>query len=151
VIAYKRNYANDGTLSKDLITLLHQMFIGGIDDSIAGRFRKKGEYVGVGTYIAPAPEHVERMMKGILVECLSNMDIYFLDKVAKFHLDFETIHPFCDGNGRMDVCSSICSYYSLVSRASSFAIKRKTYIIEHSAITAKRKTQKPWRKSWLWP
>jgi len=77
------------------------MLIGGIDDSIAGRFRKKGEYVRVGTHIAPAPEHIERMIEAILNEYSSNLESYFIDKVAKFHLDFETVHPFCDGNGRI--------------------------------------------------
>ena len=81
--------------------LLHQMLIGGINDAIAGRFRQQGEYVRVGTHIAPAPEHVERMIDNILVEYSSNLDTYFLDKIARFHLDFETIHPFCDGNGRI--------------------------------------------------
>ena len=61
VIEYKRNN-NQKQLTKKLILFFHQMLIGGIDDSVAGRFRKKGEYVRVGTYIAPAPEHVERMM-----------------------------------------------------------------------------------------
>jgi len=89
VITYKRDKAQNDTLTKDLILLLHQMLIGGIDDPIAGRFRKQGEFVRVGTYIAPAPEHVEQMIESIL------------DKIAKFHLDFETIHPFYDGNGRL--------------------------------------------------
>ena len=43
-------------LKKDFILFVHRMLIGGIDDSIAGRFRGKGEYVRVGTPIAPAPE-----------------------------------------------------------------------------------------------
>ena len=101
VTEYKRKKARDSQLNKDLILLLHQMLIGGIDDAIAGRFRQAGEYVRVGTYIAPAPEHVERMIDNILIEYSSDLGSYFLDKIARFHLDFETIHPFCDGNGRM--------------------------------------------------
>src|SRR3989338_1747091 len=101
VITYKRNKAHNDALTKDLILLLHQMLIGGIDDSIAGRFRKSGEFVRVGAHIAPAPEQVEQLIKAALLEYSSNLDIYFLDKIAKFHLEFETIHPFCDGNGRI--------------------------------------------------
>ncbi len=101
VIGYKRGSAKEYTLNKDLIVLLHQMLLGGIDDSIAGRFRRAGEFVRVGAHIAPAPEHVERMIEEILRDYGSNLDAYFLDKIAKFHLDFETIHPFNDGNGRI--------------------------------------------------
>ena len=101
VTEYKRARAEDSELDEELILLLHRMLIGGIDDAIAGRFRRQGEYVRVGTHIAPAPEHVERMMENILIEYSSDLDSYCLDKIARFHLDFETIHPFCDGNGRI--------------------------------------------------
>lgn len=100
-IGYKRNAAQKRELDTELILLLHRMLIGGIDDAIAGRFRRAGEYVRVGTHVAPAPEHVERMMEQTLLAYGSDTTSYFLDAIAKFHLDFETIHPFCDGNGRI--------------------------------------------------
>ncbi len=101
VIEYMRKKVKESELGKDLIVLFHQMLIGGIDDAIAGRFRGNGEYVRVGAYIAPAPEHVERMLETALLEYSSDLGTYFLDRIARFHLDFETIHPFCDGNGRI--------------------------------------------------
>ncbi len=101
VMEYKRARAEDSELDEELILLLHRMLIGGIDDAIGGRFRREGEYVRVGMHIAPAPEHVERMMENILITYSSDLDSYCLDKIALFHLDFETIHPFCDGNGRI--------------------------------------------------
>ena len=101
VMVYKRNKVKTEPLTTDFIKLLHNMLLGGIDDSIAGRFRKNNEHVRVGTHIAPPPEHVEPMINKILLTYANDLDGYFLDKIIKFHLDFETVHPFCDGNGRM--------------------------------------------------
>jgi Fic family protein len=101
VINYIRDKSKEKEIDKELILLFHQMLIGGINDEFAGRFRKTGEYVRVGTHVAPAPEKVDSMIEDILNYYTNNLDKYFLDKIAKFHLDFETIHPFCDGNGRI--------------------------------------------------
>ncbi|MGA2667079.1 MAG: Fic family protein [Patescibacteria group bacterium] len=101
VVDYTRNKAQTEELSKELILLIHQMLIGGIDDRIAGRFRQSGEYVRVGAHIAPAPEQVERLIDNILIDYSSDHRLYFADKIAKFHLEFEWIHPFLDGNGRI--------------------------------------------------
>lgn len=101
VINYIRDKAKEKEIDKETILLLHQMLIGGINDKIAGRFRKPGEYVRVGTYIAPSPEKVESMIAVALDYYENSLDKYFVEKISKFHLDFETVHPFCDGNGRI--------------------------------------------------
>ena len=62
VVGYIRAKSQEREIDKETILLLHQMLISGINDQIAGRFRTKGEYVRVGTHVAPAPEHVERMI-----------------------------------------------------------------------------------------
>ncbi len=101
VVSFIRTKSQEKELDREEILLLHKMLIGSIDDTIAGRFREKGEYVRVGTHIAPAPEHVEAMIASIISGYEKSASVYFLDAIAKFHLDFETIHPFCDGNGRI--------------------------------------------------
>ena len=101
VFEYIKNKTSSHNLDEELILFLHKMLIGGINDDIAGRFRKYGEYVRVGTHIAPAPEHVASMVESALLDYSSDHTTYFLERIAKFHLEFEHIHPFCDGNGRI--------------------------------------------------
>lgn len=101
VVEYIKGKSGTFELNTETILLLHKMLISNIKEDIAGRFRQSGEYVRVGTYIAPPPEHVERLIEANILEYLSDHDTYFSDKIARFHLEFEHTHPFIDGNGRM--------------------------------------------------
>ena len=101
VYEYIRNKKDEILLKKEMILFIHGLLIGGINDGIAGRFRKENEYVRVEKHIAPAPEHVLRMMEVLLYEYTSDHTTPIFSKIAYFHLQFETIHPFVDGNGRI--------------------------------------------------
>lgn len=101
VFEYIKNKISTKDVEKELILLLHRMLITNIKEGIAGRFRTQNEYVRVGAYIAPAPEHIEVMISAQLLEYSGNHTDHFLEKIGRFHLEFEHIHPFCDGNGRI--------------------------------------------------
>ena len=101
VMEYIRTKSQTAEVSEDVILLLHHMLMESISDKIAGRFRGPNEYVRVGSFIASAPEHITRRIDEMLVDYTSNHDTYFAEKIARFHLEFETIHPFLDGNGRI--------------------------------------------------
>lgn len=87
-------------LSVDLILKLHKILLTDIS-GFAGRFRADGEWVRIGTHIGANPAFVNSLMYE-LVEKYNQLDEdYFLDKIAYFHAEFENIHPFSDGNGRI--------------------------------------------------
>ncbi len=86
-------------LSEDGMLLVHATLLGNIQDDCAGRYRKAGEHVRVGVHIAPPPHDVPSLM-GKLLSAYDDERAHILTRIVNFHLEFERIHPFLDGNGR---------------------------------------------------
>jgi Fic family protein len=101
VVTYISKKAHEAELSFDIIFALHKMLLTNIRDEIAGRFRNLNEWVRVGSHIAVNPVEIESRMEHILLAYKSNTEESIITKIAKFHLGFEYIHPFVDGNGRI--------------------------------------------------
>lgn len=81
----------------DDLFLAHKILMGEILSS-AGSFR--GVNVQVGEHIAPQPSMVNDLMTNLFA-WLKNSDEHMLLKSCIFHYEFEFIHPFSDGNGRI--------------------------------------------------
>lgn len=92
---------NKTILNTKLILSMHKILLTDIDDKIAGRFRVGKEWVRVGNHLGANPQFVPTLMQELVDNYNQNKISYFLDAVAYFHAEFETIHPFVDGNGRM--------------------------------------------------
>lgn len=88
-------------LTIELILALHKTLLIGIRDDRAGRFRCGKEWVRVWGHVWANPAFVSSLMYELVNQYHVRLDGYFLDAIAYFHAEFETIHPFCDGNGRM--------------------------------------------------
>lgn len=102
-------YLKKKPISLNLIKEIHNILL----DSVRGRNKSRGQfrtsqnYIGrpgtpieQASYIAPPPERV--------MELLSNLEKYIhsvekdpLVQLAVVHAQFESIHPFLDGNGRV--------------------------------------------------
>ena len=91
----------DEPLTTDLILRWHGMLLGNIRDDVAGRFRRAGEWVRVGGHVGANPEFVSGLVSDALARYRADVSSSFLDAVARFHCEFEVIHPFADGNGRI--------------------------------------------------
>lgn len=96
-------------ISTRLIKKAHKTLLSGVrgDQKMPGEFRRSQNWIGGASlidavFIPPPHYYVDEYMYD-LENFLHNDSIYFpaLLKIALAHYQFETIHPFLDGNGRV--------------------------------------------------
>lgn len=107
-------YANadlkDKKFSINMINTMHKLLLSGVrgENKSPGEIRSIQNYIGPkglgkegATFIPPIPEEVPELLDN-LMEYMNNMyDEEAFIKVAISHVQFESIHPYKDGNGRM--------------------------------------------------
>ena len=93
-------------LSTDAILAMHDALMRPHDPDIAGRWRSEQVWIGGGRlgphhaqFVPPQHSRVPAAMDD-LIEFMDRDDLPALVQAAIAHAQFETIHPFADGNGR---------------------------------------------------
>lgn len=93
------------------ITAIHKTLLEGTDQSdIGGHIRDVQNWVGGrlnspidAEFVPPPPEYVPGLLED-LVAFVNREDMPAVVQAAIVHSQFETIHPFADGNGRVGRC-----------------------------------------------
>jgi len=101
VVSYINQKAQNEKLTLDNILLMHKMLLSNINDGVAGRFRNQNEWVRVGSYIAVNPKEITDRLEKTLAQYNASSSEHIIRRIALLHLNFEHIHPFVDGNGRI--------------------------------------------------
>jgi len=89
----------DDKITRELLLEWHKDIFGETKFDIAGKFR---DYlVRVGPHLAPDWQDVENLMRDFIEFINKNKKMNFVELAGRAHYQFEKIHPFGDGNGRI--------------------------------------------------
>lgn len=112
------------SFDNDSVLAAHAALLGRSKPDIAGQFRDTQVWVGgrgatphTATFVPPHAARVDASMRD-LVEFTRRTDIPPLTQAAIAHAQFETIHPFPDGNGRVGrvIVHALLRQYGLTRR-----------------------------------
>jgi len=100
----------DLPLCMRLIKETHAILLSNVrgNEKLPGEFRKSQNWIGyagctlnTASFIPPDPETMEKALSDLEKYIHEESSISDIIKIALIHYQFETIHPFLDGNGRM--------------------------------------------------
>lgn len=105
-----KNFLREKPLSENVIKDLHRILLNSVrgQNKAPGEFRKGQVFIGPygatineATYIPPEPQYIPELFSNLEKFIHSSDIIDPLVQIAIAHYQFEAIHPFMDGNGRV--------------------------------------------------
>ncbi len=99
----------DAPITQDLIMELHKVLLSGVrgEGKEPGKYRSHQNWIGKSNdimeadFIPPAPGSIQGLMSNLVRYIEEDGPETVLLKIGMMHYQFETIHPFRDGNGRI--------------------------------------------------
>ena len=91
---------NSSKITENDILQIHKLVLSGIDDENAGKYRQEVVFISGTEYTPPPYKEVPELMKTFTEKLNKKGNEHPIIKVADMHAEFESIHPFIDGNGR---------------------------------------------------
>jgi len=95
-------------VSLRLIKEMHYILLRGTrgQAKTPGEFRRTQNWIGglipsTALFVPPPPQHMRKCLGDLEIFIHGNSELPTLIKIALIHVQFETIHPFLDGNGRL--------------------------------------------------
>ncbi len=110
MLEYANDKLKDKKFSISMINSMHKILLSGVrgEDKSPGEIRSIQNYIGpIGlgkdgaTFVPPIPEEVPELLDNLMEYMNDTYDDEAFIKVAISHVQFESIHPYKDGNGRM--------------------------------------------------
>jgi len=92
-----------------LLCEMHHRLLSGVrgDEANPGELRASQNFIGStpyiqdARYVPPPPNEIPNLLKDLLEYANRDADLHPLLQIGLIHYQFETIHPFLDGNGRL--------------------------------------------------
>lgn len=149
---YGATYLNQNNFNHTFIKDLHRIMLNGIlaenKKHTLGKYKEVDNFIinSVGTVVFNPPHHTEtKKYMDELIDFMNDtrIDVNPLIKTAIIHSQFESIHPFDDGNGRVGrLLISLCLYKFNVIKVPFFYVSEaisQNKIIYYNKLTDSRK------------
>lgn len=109
-IKYGKKFLKEKPLTENVIKELHKILLNSVrgQNKDPGQFRRMQVYIGPygatineASYIPPEPQYIPELFSNLEKFIYSDDIVDPLVQIAIAHYQFEAIHPFMDGNGRV--------------------------------------------------